>query len=384
MKPDLNKRDMVKKIVLIKTNLVSRDSRVLKERDTLKDAGYTIKHLCWNRGRYPQAEQSACEAGDEEECMRLRAPLGIRVVPLLPIWWLFALFHLLLEEWDIAQAINLDSAIPAVIAGRIKGKNVIYEIEDAYEDGVNLPRILRYVLVKIDRFFMRLSDAVIIVDESQIDEFGGIPSSRVVPIYDSPPDVSGEVQPISSDSGIFTLLYDGTLARERHLGLENVWEAIKQIKDTKLIITGFGNLVPEIQKWCLETPDKVTFLGWVSSGEIVGRSLGADLLLALRDAVSLNGRCNCGSKILKAMMCGKPSLVTRGTSSADKVAEANCGLAVDISNVQEIRQAIIRLKEDPELRRELGANGRRAYERSYNWDIMKQRLLDLYRELSAG
>ena len=68
---------------------------------------------------------------------------------------------------------------------------------------------------------------------------------------------------------------------------------------------------------------------------------------------------------------------------ADIVEKENVGLVVDSSNVEEITEAIIRLKENPELCQQLGASGRRAYEQRYNWETMKQRLLNLYHEVTA-
>ncbi len=66
---------------------------------------------------------------------------------------------------------------------------------------------------------------------------------------------------------------------------------------------------------------------------------------------------------------------------ADMVEKENCGLVVDSNSVDEIRKAIVRLKESFELCRQLGANGRRAYEQKYNREIMEQRLLTLYRSM---
>jgi glycosyltransferase involved in cell wall biosynthesis len=78
------------------------------------------------------------------------------------------------------------------------------------------------------------------------------------------------------------------------------------------------------------------------------------------------------------MMCSKPILVNEGTSMADIVREEKCGLVVPYGDITAIRDAILLLKNDPELARQLGANGRRAYEQKYSWKIMEDRLLGLY------
>ena len=80
-------------------------------------------------------------------------------------------------------------------------------------------------------------------------------------------------------------------------------------------------------------------------------------------------------------MCGKAHIAAKGTSTADKVLRENCGLVVDANNTEEIRSAIINLKNNPELCRQLGLNARKAYEQRYGWEIMEQRLVALYNEL---
>ncbi len=80
-------------------------------------------------------------------------------------------------------------------------------------------------------------------------------------------------------------------------------------------------------------------------------------------------------------MCGKPILVNQGTSTAQKVREENCGIVVDAHNVAEVRTAIEKLRDNPDLCRQFGLNARKAYVEKYNWAIMEKRLLKLYQEL---
>lgn len=86
-------------------------------------------------------------------------------------------------------------------------------------------------------------------------------------------------------------------------------------------------------------------------------------------------------KLFEAIMCSKPILVSKGTAMAELVDRENCGLAVDCQSAEEIKQAIAKLKQNPELCNLLGANGRKVYEREYSWQVMEQRLLSLYHEI---
>jgi glycosyltransferase involved in cell wall biosynthesis len=229
---------------------------------------------------------------------------------------------------------------------------------------------------------MRLASAVIIVDEAQVEEFDGIPNSKVIPIYDSPPDFTKKL--ITKENEVFTLFYAGRLYKDRGLNLDKIISAISSINNVGLIIAGYGDQVEEVEKWSHAMPNKIQFIGKISHDEALERSIAADLLFEVRDPVIPLHKYNCGSKFLRAMACGKPILVSKGTSAANKVYENNCGLVVDTNNIEEIKEAIMKLRDNPKLCKELGANGRKAYEERYSWEIMERRLLALYQGLTGG
>ena len=81
------------------------------------------------------------------------------------------------------------------------------------------------------------------------------------------------------------------------------------------------------------------------------------------------------------MICGKPLIVNKDSSTARIVKEVNCGIVIDGENIEEIRNAIIKLKNNPELCNTLGNNGRIAYENKYSWEIMSKNLLNLYEKI---
>ena len=180
----------------------------------------------------------------------------------------------------------------------------------------------------------------------------------------------------------FTLFYAGQLIRDRLLNLDKVIEAVKDIDGVKLVVAGYGDMAEEIGEMAARLPDKLEFIGKISYQEVIRRGRLADLFFVLRDPVLPFYRYICGSTLFNAMICGKPILVNLGTSTTKKVTGENCGLAVNSGDVQEIKQAIIKLRDNPQLCRELGANARQAYGQRYGWDIMSQRLVELYNQLT--
>lgn len=378
-----------KRTILIQTCTLDQNIRGPKISKTLISGGYYVTHLGWNRGsrvaeRNIVGKKYCCNQDNIKEIqMGLKAPVGPKMVFFYPIWWCFVFFALMIEKWDIAYAINLESVPPAVIAGKLKGKPVIYDNIDSWEDYLPLPNVIRKLSIEIDKIFMRLVSSVILADEMQVEEMGGIPNSKVVAVYDSPEDITNVVLEDNRGNKKFTLFYAGGLSSARALNLDKAFNAVKSLEGVKLVIAGYGDLVNEIKCWSQEFPEKIQFIGSISHEEVLRRTAKADLLFVLRSPQVLANKYICGSKLLETMMCGRPILVNKGTSTANKVREENCGLVVDANNIEEIKEAIIKLRDNHELCEELGKNARNAYEQRYSWEIMEGRLLVLYRELTG-
>ena len=373
-----------KRVILVKTNPIEYDLRLPKEIKTLKRGGYSTTVLCWDRDcNITKPELQGDEIKDYKEIrIRIKAPRGIRVLFFLPIWWCVELFKLMVERWDVVHAIDFDSVVPAIIASKLKKKPLVYEILETYEDEILLPKVIRDIAIKIDKLLMRLASSVILADDMQIEGFGGVPNSKVVTVYDSPPDILGRTDIGHQKSDNFILFYDGVIHKARRLNLDKLFTAIRSIEGVKLVMTGRGDQVEEIKKWSIQMPQKIQFVGWVSYDEVLERTITADLLFVIPDPIVPLNKYIGGSKLLKAMMCGKPILANKGTLAASMVREENCGLVIDANNIEEIEGAITKLRDNPELCKEFGANGRNAYEQRYSWGIMERRLITLYQELN--
>lgn len=371
-----------KKVVLIYENTLARDTRITKIIKTLKENEYSVTFLGWNRGFDPKrSEISEAGAFDGQVLLNLRAQWGAAVYLTLPIWWLFVFIKLMLIDWDIAHAVQITSAFPAVFAGKIKRKPVIYDMLDVYEDSISIPAKIRNVLLLIDKFIMKSATSIILADKEEEQEIGGIPNSNVIVIYDSPSTIE-RIDAKYKPNSEFTLFFAGLLIRKKALNLDKIVKAIESIDGVKIVIAGYGDLVDEIEEWGRLMPEKLEFIGEISHAEVLERSIKADALFILRDPIVRVNKYICGSKVLEAMMCGRPIIVNKGTSTSKIVLEERSGIVVDAHNIDEIRNAIITLKEDRDLCNRLGDNGRHAYEMRYSWSIMERHLLKLYKSIN--
>jgi glycosyltransferase involved in cell wall biosynthesis len=366
-----------KRVVLVKTNLVDIDPRLIKEMKSLLKGGYDITLISWDR----ECKSKIRDKNPKEYkdlIFRLKAPTGPKILPLLPLWWCFVFTQLFVSTWDVVHIINMDSIIPASLIAKLKRKPIIYEMHDTYEDHIVLPKPVRSFALRIDKLFMKLSNAVIIVDESRIQELNGIPNKNVIVIYNAPEDT--KFKSITHRKP-FLIFYAGYLARNR--SIEKVLAAVKDLEDVDITIAGFGELVPEIKSFTSNFPDKITFVGKIPYSEVLERTSSADLLFSLYDPRIPLNRYASSNKLFEAMMCNKPIIVSKGTSMDKIVEQEICGLVVDCQNVDMIKYAIIQLKNNPELCIQLGNNGRRAFEKKYSWNIMEKKLFDLYKAVCS-
>jgi glycosyltransferase involved in cell wall biosynthesis len=368
-----------KRVALIRTNLVDRDPWLEKEIDTLQRGGYAVTLIAWDREcqGFPHPPESA----DYREIrLKLKAPWGMGVFFYLPVWWVFVFFTLLKTRCDIVQAIDLDSIMPAEMAARLKGKPVIYQIYDIYVDRRAAPRAIRSIAIFLEKLFMRCATAVQLSNETQVKEVNGVPNKNVVAVYNPAPDYLKGKNPPKNDK--FTILYAGVLYRSRGLHLDKVFQAIKDIKGIKLVIAGYGDMEEEIKKWVAAANGKAEFLGRLTYQQVLEQTIASDLLVGLYTVSTPTVKyAASANKLMEAMMAKKPILITKDTAMADLVKTEDFGIAVDPENVSEIRAAILALKNDPALYHRYAENARRAYERTYNREVMEKRLLGLYAKI---
>jgi glycosyltransferase involved in cell wall biosynthesis len=361
-----------------------------KEAKTLANHGYAVTVIGWER-----RETFSSLTGNGNHSYRvkkfmLKVPIGsLKVAFYLPIWWLFVTAQLLIERWDAVHAIDFDCFVPALLVAKMKRKPIIYDIADFYADMIGfpiLPGLLRKIAAKIDRALMKFADVIILPDESRIEQVGVDMRKKPVVIVNNSPeqDILRGIVSKSLEDKRFTVFYGGVVAKER--GIIEMCLAVEDLHDVQLVIIGpcSSSFQAELREVCKNIGNVRLNLKLVPRKEIIAETINAHLLIGLYDHVVPNNRFASPNKLFEAMMCGKPIVVSDGSSMTEIVSRENCGVIVPYGDVKAIREAIVKLKNDPDLRHKLGVNGIRAYEERYSWGIMERRLINLYEGLAKG
>ncbi|MCB1056476.1 MAG: glycosyltransferase family 4 protein [Acidobacteria bacterium] len=170
-------------------------------------------------------------------------------------------------------------------------------------------------------------------------------------------------------------LYAGLLGWAQ--GLDQVLDLAKTLPPEvpgRFVLVGDG---PERERLLarLETEgiDRVTILP-AQPRERIPALLGAADAAIITLGMAIPGAVP--SKIYEAMASALPILLVAGGEPARRVEDAGAGLAVPAGDADALRDAFLRLAENPDLRAELGAAARRTAETTYDRDVIADQLHD--------
>lgn len=211
---------------------------------------------------------------------------------------------------------------------------------------------------------------------------------RVVPLGTDPAQFRPGIDPavvrarLGLEGGPWLL----TVARlEWHKGIDTVIEALPAVRaafpTARYAVAGVGPRRPQLEALAQArgVGDAVRFLGFVPETDLpalynavhlyVGASRYHELLVE-----------GFGISIVEAEASGLAVVAGRSGGVADAVRDGETGLLVDPQVPAAVAAGITRLLGDDETRRGMGAAGRRAVERYYNWDRVGRDFLEIDRE----
>lgn len=196
-------------------------------------------------------------------------------------------------------------------------------------------------------------------------------------------------KPELKDPGLITI---GTVKKlEPKYGIDTLLQAFAFVKEhydqkapgtlqrLRLIIVGGG---PEEQKLKgmadeLGISDHCRWVGKVPHPEVQDYLNMFDVFGALSRSESF------GVSVIEASACGLPVVVSDVGGLPEVVKEGETGFVVPRENPEEAGKAMIKLIDDPDLRRVIGEKGRQHVMREYEWDHCVGLLEGVLKEISG-
>jgi len=124
-------------------------------------------------------------------------------------------------------------------------------------------------------------------------------------------------------------------------------------------------------------PEKVGFTGFLEDSASAIRSLDIVVHASTRPEPF-------GLVIIEAMACGKPVIASKAGGPEEIIVDGENGLFHTPGDAKSLADGIMRLAENPELRKKLGENGRKTVEEKFNSAHLAERILPIYEEVLAS
>ncbi|MFP4005728.1 MAG: glycosyltransferase family 4 protein [Candidatus Hadarchaeia archaeon] len=180
------------------------------------------------------------------------------------------------------------------------------------------------------------------------------------------------------DSG-FLIIYVGRFGKRK--GVEYLLKALSMVGgdmgDFKLVIVGGGPMEDKyrsiIRNRSLE--DEVKIMGYIDRENLQKFYASSDLAVfpSVRDE-------SFGRVIPEAMASGTPYIAT-GIPGFDEVHKEGAGRLVPPADAKTLSEAILAIESDKELRDRMSKKARKEAEKYFDWNVIVDRILEVYNEL---
>ena len=371
---------------MLLSNACAPDPRVEKEASALAKHGHDVTIVAWDRSRRHTSE----EVRDGYRVVRV-GPVaehggGLRNLPAYRRFWREATSEVRRFGADVVHCHDADT-IPAGLAARrrIEGCELILDLHERYSWSRMIPQrgpigwLARVAVDTLERSAGNKAAFVILANPGTADHYRTfVPEGKLLVVENAPD--KGLFKPMECERPRtdFTVLFIGRIRYPRTL--EALIDAAQGL-NARVVIAGDGPDRERVEAFARKR-EKVELHGPLPYEEIPSWYACADVVHAAYDSAVGNALVATPGKVLEAMACGKPVIVSEGTWVGTWVAQVGAGLAVCGDDADDVRAALERLADEPGLAAELGSRGRAVIEDGLDWETMSEMLADAYDSLN--
>ncbi len=374
-----------RRVVMLLSNDFVSDPRVEKEAVALISAGWDVTVLAWDRSGDAPVLEERSGISIERFGPRAKHGAGPRALPLYRDFWRGIAERARELGPAVVHCHDMDT-VPAGLSA-VKGTDakLVLDFHELYRASRVVPRkpvVGPLVAAGVDRVEARglaRADLVVLAWPGMLDRYRERFGGPVV-VVDNAPDLDRyRPDPAPRGDRPFEVCYIG---QKRYVAsLELLIDIVQRHDDMAAFLAGGGVGEQRIAEYAAGK-QRVEVVGRVRYDEIPDLYRGRDCVYTLYDSAVGNAAIHMPVKVMEAMACALPVLVSTGTWVAGYVEREGIGLAVDPSDASAVEDALVRLKDDPALAREMGTRGRAIVEESLNWEAAAGRLVAAYEQLA--
>ncbi|MGN4126679.1 glycosyltransferase [Lysinibacillus sphaericus] len=376
---------MLQNKVLLAQNSAFIANRLPRAARALKEAGYEVDILNWNRGVNAEIIENAAKSF-RLEGIKVHSiycgntPYGKGIITILnKILFILKVILFLFkngQQYKVVHAIDFDLALPVYIAKQLNPKlkyELIYDIADFVETFHSpIPKFIRSLIKNLSERIMSHSKIVIIPDENRLINIPKELQDKTIVINNSidPPHKIEDYQ-VNINGDTLNVFYYGALSKDRGI------EILLKQKNVSLWFAGKGELQEEIVA-CANTYDNIHYLGYLELEQILSVASQMDIMYMVYDPSYQHNQIASPNKLYEALYLGKPCIVAENTSIDLFVEKYGIGYITkfDEESLKNIIESIS--KEELKLK---GNNAKFIYP-VFSWGASKQKLIEIYKSIT--
>jgi glycosyltransferase involved in cell wall biosynthesis len=380
------------KVIMLLTNPFQPDPRVYNIARVLLENNYRVTIFAWDReGRYPKSEEID-GIYIKRPSLKSTYSKGLRQLFAFVIFQIKALIFLLKNDFDIVHPNDFDTLMAAFLAAKLRRKKIVYDCHEDYP-AMMKDRKLRFlstIIDKIQTFIIKRVNLTLVVTPAFEKAFRekGIKKIKLVLNCKSVDDYIIEAEKMRDlrkkldAEGKFVFLYIGRIAPDRNL--EELVEIFKQIQNPYILfVIGGDGVLEEKIKSDIASSKSIKFIGTIHPSLVPLYTKMADAMLAIYSEKNLNNVRSVPNKIFEAIAAAKPIIASKYGLIGQIINETRCGVAVNPSDLNEIKDAIIKISSDKETYRFI-IESTLKIQRKYDWKIVGQELIQEYNRVAIG
>ncbi len=282
----------------------------------------------------------------------------------------------------------------AWLLARLKRAPFLFEVRDlwpafAIAVGVLRSRLLIRLSLWLERFLYRRAQRVVVNSPGYIQHVSERGARRVDlvpngadPDMFTPSSRGEEFRRQHRLNGKFVALYAGAHGLSNDLGVVlEAAAAARERSDIAFVLVGDGKEKPALLEQAAALGlENIRFIPSMPKNEIANVLAAADACIAILKPLEMY-KTTYPNKVFDYMAAGRPVILVIDGVIREVVEKAGCGIPVPPGDSQALAEAAIRLADQPELAREMGAAGRRAVEREYRRDRFAGQFASILEEM---
>lgn len=245
-------------------------------------------------------------------------------------------------------------------------------------------RLFSRELIRLDAKILESADKILSVSRScanGLRAICGVDDKKII-VLGNGVDPRHFMPKNEEGGGARYVLYTGRLDSVKGLTdlVKSAQYVLSQYPEVKYVLVGEGPLRNRLRRMIhtLQLDKDFLLPGFIDFGVLVQYYQRATVYVQPSYSEGL------ATSLLEAMACGSAIVATNIAANAELIKDGYSGLLVPPREPQKLAEATLKLLADKELRKRLGQNARKHVEDNYDWDIIVDRMEEVYASLLTG